>query len=628
MQQVEVRAVVVHDEHPQPLQVPPRRAGAPGARTLPSEAGGEPEGRALARLALHADRASHHRGELPGDRQAEAGPPVPARGRPVGLREGAEDPLAGLRRDADPGIRDLEAQGGRVRALRVGGHPHDDLTPLGELDGVAGQVDQDLAQPAGVSPHLRRDTVVDDACQLQPLAVGALRQEIAHVLDGLAQVEIDHLQLQLPCLDLGKIQDVVDHAEERFRRGAHRLGEFPLLRGQLGVQDEVGHADDSVHRRADLMAHVRQELGLGVVGALGLAGQLDRPPRRRLELVRALLDLPFERRLGALHLLPGFPQPPEHGGERRPQLAQLVARLHLDRMIQPPLGDGPRRLHQRADRGGDLARQEDGRGHENENADRRRGGGVPQEGTQSLLRPLPAQADLHVADDLPALLRRALVAEQRRLTLLAGSHDRHDDIDVPAPVEAVGERSERRPGPLDALGVMHEGRHRARVEGPFDQGPVAPVGESRVGHRRIGVQALDHLLQRVPVFGVDGVLAVLRHHDRHRRPVREELAVAGDDLLAHGEGAGPQDRREDRGDDQRVELGGQPDLHGPGGSPQSITACAPCSTLSWKSSFNNRAVRRLTQYTTLRGGAGCSDPGAAPCRIFTAISPSCRPMSS
>ena len=408
----------------------------------------------------------------------------------------------------------------------------------------------------------------------------ALRQEVAHVLDGLAQVEIDRLQFQPARLDLGEVQDVVDHPEQRFGRGANGLGEFPLLRGQLGVQDEIGHADHAVHRRADLVTHVRQELGLCLVGQLGLVGQLDRPLRGRLQLVGALLDLPLQGGLGALHLLTVLAQPAEHGGERCPQLAQLVTRVHLDRVIQASLGHRPRGLRQRADRRGDLAGQEDGGPDEDAGADRRRGGRVPQEGVQPLLHPLLAQTDLHVADDLPARLRGAGVREQRRLLLLPSAQDRDDQVQVAASVESIGEHLERRACPLHALRMMREGRYRGGVEGPLDQGPVLAVGEPGVGDRGIGVETPDDLLQRLPVLGVDGVLAVLRHHHGHRGAVRLELAVAGRDLLANGEGAGSQDGREDRPDDEGVEFGRQSNLHGRLSDLQSTTACAPCSTLS------------------------------------------------
>jgi hypothetical protein len=47
---------------------------------------------------------------LRGDRQAQAGSAVFARGGVVGLRERLEDPPLLVRRDADPGIGDGEVQ--------------------------------------------------------------------------------------------------------------------------------------------------------------------------------------------------------------------------------------------------------------------------------------------------------------------------------------------------------------------------------------------------------------------------------------------------------------------------------------------------------------------------------------
>ncbi len=42
----------------------------------------------------------------------------------------------------------------------------------------------------------------------------------------------------------------------------HRLGEVPLVGVEVGVQQQAAHADDTVHRRADLVAHVGQKLTL------------------------------------------------------------------------------------------------------------------------------------------------------------------------------------------------------------------------------------------------------------------------------------------------------------------------------------------------------------------------------
>ena len=59
-------------------------------------------------------------------------------------------------------------------------------------------------------------------------------------------------------------------------RGAfHHAEIFALLAVQFRFERKIGHADDPVHRSADLVAHVREELALraisGIGGFLGLA---------------------------------------------------------------------------------------------------------------------------------------------------------------------------------------------------------------------------------------------------------------------------------------------------------------------------------------------------------------------
>ena len=79
------------------------------------------------------------------------------------------------------------------------------------------------------------------------------------------QLEVDLLQLDLAGLDLGEVQDVVDDRQEPFPGSAYGLGVLALHPGELGVEQQPRHADHTVQRRADLVAHVRQK------GALRLA---------------------------------------------------------------------------------------------------------------------------------------------------------------------------------------------------------------------------------------------------------------------------------------------------------------------------------------------------------------------
>ena len=46
-------------------------------------------------------------------------------------------------------------------------------------------------------------------------------------------------------------------------------GELPLALAELVVEQQLDHAEQPVHGRADLVAHVGQELRLGAAGALG-----------------------------------------------------------------------------------------------------------------------------------------------------------------------------------------------------------------------------------------------------------------------------------------------------------------------------------------------------------------------
>ena len=188
----------------------------------------------------------------------------------------------------------------------------DDLAALGELDGVADQVDEHLAKPSRIAEDGRRHVRLDVTGQLEALLVRARRQQPDRLLHGLAQVERHPLERQLPRLDLREVENVVDERQQRLGRVLHRPQVLALLRGQLRPERQLRHADDAVHRRADLMAHVRQELALGgrrllgdELGDLELADELRQPfgvgllfAPGRLQ----VLAVPLQRVLAALAL--------------------------------------------------------------------------------------------------------------------------------------------------------------------------------------------------------------------------------------------------------------------------------------------------------------------------------------
>ncbi len=67
------------------------------------------------------------------------------------------------------------------------------------------------------------------------------------------------MQHQLFSLDLGIIQHVIDDHQQRLARVFDGVGIQYLFFGQVGILQQLGHANNAVHRGADLMAHIGEE---------------------------------------------------------------------------------------------------------------------------------------------------------------------------------------------------------------------------------------------------------------------------------------------------------------------------------------------------------------------------------
>ena len=67
---------------------------------------------------------------------------------------------------------------------------------------------------------------------------------------------------QLVGLDLREVEDVVEDAEQVARRGMGDADVLMRLRREIGLERQPVHVDDRVHRRADLVAHHREERSL------------------------------------------------------------------------------------------------------------------------------------------------------------------------------------------------------------------------------------------------------------------------------------------------------------------------------------------------------------------------------
>src|SRR5262249_2449362 len=261
------RFVVIDDEHAQSLEIILLAfVLVGGGFRLQVESCGEAKGGSLADVAFDTDFAVHEFDELLRDCQSQAGAAVFARRRSVCLLKRLEHARLLALGNGDAGIGDGECQDHVVVVPLLGADLDDDLAGVRKLDRVADQIDNHLPQPAGVANQMIGNIRLDVAGNLQAFGVATKSQGLDAIAEVVAQNEVDFLEIQFLRLDLGEVEDVVDEAQERVTRGLDRLQIAALLGAQVGVQGKFGHPDDSVHRRANLVAHVRQEFALGTIG--------------------------------------------------------------------------------------------------------------------------------------------------------------------------------------------------------------------------------------------------------------------------------------------------------------------------------------------------------------------------
>ena len=211
--------------------------------------------------------------------------------------------------------------------MRRGPGLHDDghAAGLGEFDGIAHEVHEHLLDAPGIAAQPGRQVRRELGRERQAARAGARREQGHGLLDLLDQAEILRLDAQLAGLDLREIQDVVDDGEQVFRAAPDHPAHLPLVRGQRAVEEQVGHADDTVHRRADLVAHVGEELRLQARGRQRLVARRRQAGHELLRL-GDVLDLRDE-----MHRRPGCIA---HQRDRQPHVhdvpgAVKIPFLHL-----------------------------------------------------------------------------------------------------------------------------------------------------------------------------------------------------------------------------------------------------------------------------------------------------------
>jgi hypothetical protein len=92
---------------------------------------------------------------------------------------------------------------------------------------------------------------------------------------------------QLSCVDLRKVEHVVDDGQQRVAGLDDHICEGLLAWSQFRLGEKFGHAQYAVHGRADLVAHIGEEFGFRPISTL-------RTGERRSTCRKGLADDPFD----------------------------------------------------------------------------------------------------------------------------------------------------------------------------------------------------------------------------------------------------------------------------------------------------------------------------------------------
>ena len=233
-----------------------------------------------ARRAAQLDLAAEQARELAADGEAEAGAAVLAAGAGVGLLERLEDDLLLLGRDADAGVGDLERDDRAAPGAGSGGprssplataatlQPHAAL--LGELEGVREQVLEHLLQALRVGDDAAAEVGIDAATSNASRRLSASwRNGRATDVEQVGEEDLLGLDRHRARLDLREVEDVADEVQQVGAGAVDGARELDLLAGEVAVgvvAELLAEDQDAVERRAQLVRHVGQELGLVLRG--------------------------------------------------------------------------------------------------------------------------------------------------------------------------------------------------------------------------------------------------------------------------------------------------------------------------------------------------------------------------
>ena len=139
---------------------------------------------------------------------------------------------------------------------------NDDFAFERELHRVTEEVHQQLTDARRVASMTPTDPRINERHQLNALLISRAVHQASTLVDQLPRIELNCFEFELAGFDLREIEDVIEHRQQRIGRRLDRRCHLALVIVEFGPQQQLGHAENTVHRSANLMAHIGQELCL------------------------------------------------------------------------------------------------------------------------------------------------------------------------------------------------------------------------------------------------------------------------------------------------------------------------------------------------------------------------------
>ncbi len=184
----------------------------------------------------------------------------------MGLGEALENRRQFVTLNPDARVRHRKSDRARRGVIGIVCDFDDHGSLVRELDRVTDEVDQNLVQAVRVTDQRAGDVGRQVAGEFEAFFVRPHGQDLDGLLDQVAEIEFDRLELDMAGLDFRQIEDIVDQMQQVAAGAPENAQILALIGREIRLPQQIRHPDDCVHGGPDFMADAGRKLAFGMAG--------------------------------------------------------------------------------------------------------------------------------------------------------------------------------------------------------------------------------------------------------------------------------------------------------------------------------------------------------------------------